>query len=58
MFYETLRNKEIFAYLRDKEIECYTFNIVQQPKTIAQRKAFCLIEAKTNKCLMQHCVVV
>ena len=26
-------NKEIFAYLRDKETECFTFNIIQHHPT-------------------------
>ena len=61
MFYETLlkrNNKEIPAYLRDKQIECFTFNIIQQPRTSIQTKTFCFIEAEANECLMQYCAVV
>ena len=47
-------NKEISTYLRDKQIECFTFNIIQyhpKPKTMILTKTFCFIEAQTNKCL-------
>ena len=50
-------DKEISAYLRDKQIECFTFNFIQQPRTMIQTKTFCFIEAETNKCLIKHCVV-
>ena len=36
MFYETFierNNKEISAYLRDKQIECFAFNIIQYHPT-------------------------
>ena len=51
-------NKEVSAYLRNKQIECYTFNIIQQQRALTQTKTFCFIEAETNKRLMQHCVVI
>ena len=63
MFYETFiekKTKYISAYLRDKQIECFTFNIIQQPRTMIQTKMFCFTEAETNKCLdwwaqQNHC---
>ena len=51
-------NKEISAYVRDKQFECCAFSIIQQPITMTQTKTFYFNEAETNKCLMQHCIVV
>ena len=47
-------NKDISAYVGGKQIQCFTFNIIQQPRTIIQTKTFCFIETKTNKCLIKH----
>ena len=49
MFYETFS-----PYLRDKQIECCTFNIIKQLIAMTQTKTFCFIEAKTNIYLIQH----
>ena len=48
------RNKEIFANLHDKEIECFTFNIIQHHPTNENNDSDkdVLLEAETNKCLM------
>ena len=54
-------NREISAYLRDKQIECCTFNVIQHHLTAENNdldKDVCFIEEETNKCLMRHCVVV
>ena len=51
-------NKETSASLGDKQIECFTFNIIQRLRTMIQTKTFCLIEEEKNKCLIKHCVVV
>ena len=60
-----INNKEISVYLREKQMfhiqhHSTSFNImiIQQPRTMIQTKTFCFIEAETNICLMQHCVVV
>ena len=53
--------KEISAYLRDKQIECFTFNIIQHhpaTKNNDSDKDVCFIEAETNKFLIKHCVSV
>ena len=54
-------DERISAYLRENRLNVShltSFNLIQQPRTIIQIKMFCFIEAETNKCLMQHCVVV
>ena len=54
-------NQKISAYLSDKQIESVTFNIIlQQPTTenSDSDKEFGFTEAETNKCLIQHCIVV
>ena len=48
-------NKAISIYLRDKKIECCTFNIIiQQAITVTETKTFCFIEAETIRCLIQY----
>ena len=48
-------SKEISAYWRDKQIECFTFNIIQYHPTTKNsdqtKTFFFIIEAETNKCL-------
>ena len=55
MFYETLKrnNKELCAYLRDKQIECRTLNIIQHhPK-----KATTMVQTKTFGSLRQKHII-
>ena len=50
--------KEISGYLRDKQIECCTFNIIQHHPTTENNDSDKDVKAKINKYLMQHCIVV
>ena len=49
-------NEEIPACLRNKQVECFIFNIIQHHPTTKDdnRKTFCFIEAEINKCLIKH----
>ena len=69
MFYETFIWKKITnRFLGRFLLICVTnklnvshstsFNIIQQLRTMIQTKTLCFIEVETNRCLMQHCVVV
>ena len=65
MFYETLiekkNNKEINAHLREKNLECCIFNIVQHHQTFVNKdwnKEVFFTDIETNKCFTKHCVVV
>ena len=54
-------NKEISAYLCEKQIKCCTFKINQHHPATENNdtdKDALFIEAEIKKCLMQHCVVV
>ena len=46
------KNKEISAYLTDKQIECFTFNIIQHHSTIKNndldKDVLLQVEAETN----------
>ena len=53
-------NKEISAYLLDKQIECFTFNIIQHHPTTKNNDSDkdVLLHSGRNKCLIKHCIVV
>ena len=45
-FIEKKYSEEISPHLRDKQIECFTFKIIKQLRTMIQTKAICFIEAE------------